>query len=131
VPNLYVDSSALVKLVVVESESEALQRWSITNREYLVSSDLARAELMRTVRRRAPDMAVRARDLLESIWLLEITTRMYEQGGLLDPVSLRTLDALHLACALSLGDELDGIVTYEDRLSAAAGSMGIRTVAPA
>jgi predicted nucleic acid-binding protein len=131
VPYFYVDSSALVKLVLAESESAALERWAITNREYLVSSDLARAEVMRVVRRRVPDMAIRARDLLESIPLLELTTRMYEQAGLLEPDSLRTLDALHLACALSLGDELDGIVTYDDRLAVAAGFMGVRTVASA
>jgi predicted nucleic acid-binding protein len=120
-----------VKFVVQEPESEALQRWSASVGEDVVSSDLARTELLRAVKRHAPDLAVQARAVLEKVALLRLTVGMYEQAGRLEPVSLRTLDALHLACALSLEDDLDGIGTYDDRLAVAAALMGIRTVAPA
>ena len=72
----------------------------------------------------------RARAVLDSIVLLSLPAAMFERAADLDPETLRSLDALHLAAALDLGDELDGIVTYDDRLAAAARSRGIRIVAP-
>ena len=55
---------------------------------------------------------------------------MFEHAGLLDPPTLRTLDAVHLAAALVLGDELDAIVTYDDRLAQAALANGIAVISP-
>jgi len=126
----YVDTSALVKLIVTEPESVALQNWLGEQTQPLVSSDLARAELLRATRRAAPDRLVRAREVLDILVLTEVRTEIFEQAGRLEPPALRTLDALHLASALDLGDDLDGILTYDDRLASAAQLQGIPVIAP-
>ncbi|QLQ09115.1 MAG: type II toxin-antitoxin system VapC family toxin [Nocardioidaceae bacterium] len=127
----YIDTSALVKLVVGEAESDALRRWIGQAHPELVSSDLVRAELLRAVRRAAVDLAVQARRVLDSITLLAVATATFESAARLDPTMLRTLDALHLAAALELGDDLEGLVTYDDRLAEAAQRSGIAVMAPA
>jgi uncharacterized protein len=126
----YLDTSALVKLVVVEDETAALRQWLLAVDRGPVSSDLARTELMRAVRRCAPDRVVQARAVLDSITLIEVATQTFEQAGRLDPALLRTLDALHLAVALELGDDLDAMVTYDERLAEAARLNGVPTSAP-
>jgi predicted nucleic acid-binding protein len=126
----YLDTSALVKLVVAESESDALRAWLATSGTEAVSSDLARTELMRAVRRALPDRAPDARALLDSLFLLTLGAEIFESAGRLDPATLRTLDAVHVAASLELGDELDGLVTYDDRLASAARSNGIVVVTP-
>ena len=126
----YLDTSALVKLVVSEAETAALRAWMGEAERTPVSCDLARTELLRAVRRAAPDRVVQARAVLDSITLLEVTTATFEEAGRLDPTVLRSLDAVHLAAALSLGDDLDGIVTYDERLAEAAQSNGVPVTSP-
>lgn len=86
---------------------------------------------MRAVRRAAPDRVVQARAVLDALTLLEVTTAVFEEAGRLDPAVVRSLDAIHLAAALSLGDDLDGLVTYDERLADAARANGVAVVAPA
>lgn len=126
----YVDTSALVKLVVADDETEALRGWLAQESREPVACDLARAELLRAVRRRAPRRVVRARAVLDSLTLMAVTTATFEAAGRLDPSALRTLDAIHLAAALELGDDLDGLVTYDDQLADAATTNGVAVVAP-
>lgn len=126
----YLDTSALVKLVVSETESAAFREWLSAAERTPVSCDLARAELLHAVRRAAPDRAVQARAVLDSITLTTVTTDVFEAAGRLDPAILRTLDAVHLAAALDLGEDLDGLVTYDDRLGDAARMYGIPVLAP-
>jgi predicted nucleic acid-binding protein len=126
----YVDTSALVKLVVAEAETAALLAWLGQQTQTLVASDLARAELFRATRRAAPDRLVRAREVLDILVLTEVGTAIFEQAGRLEPPALRTLDALHLASALDLGDDLDGMVTYDDRLASAAQLHGVPVIGP-
>lgn len=126
----YLDTSALVKLVVTEGETEALLRWLSAEGQVCVSSDLARAELLRATRRAAPDQMVRAREVLDALILTEVTAAVFEAAGRLDPDVLRTLDAVHLAAALDLGDDLEGIVTYDGRLAEAARIQGIAVLTP-
>ena len=78
----------------------------------------------------APDRVVQARAVLDAVTLLEVSTAIFEEAGRLDPVIVRSLDAVHLAAALSLGDDLDAIVTYDDRLAEAARANGIAVAAP-
>ena len=125
------DTSALVKLIVDEPETGALREWLAVEPREPVSCDLARTELLRVVRRTAPDRAVAARQLLEAVTLTQVTTAVFEQAGRLDPASLRSLDAIHLSAALDLGDDLDGLVTYDSVLARAAASAGIEVAAPA
>jgi len=127
----YIDTSALVKLVAAEAETEALRSWIGIEGSDLVSCDLARAELLRAVRRAAPDRVVLARAVLDSITLISVAASTFDAAGRLDPAILRTLDAVHIAAALELGDDLAGIVTYDNRLAGAARANGIAVVAPA
>jgi predicted nucleic acid-binding protein len=83
------------------------------------------------VRRAAPDRIMQARAVLDSITLTELTAPMFEEAGRLDPTTLRTRDALHLAAALDLGDDLEALVTYDDRLAEAAPLNAVRVTAPA
>ncbi|HEY4376271.1 MAG TPA: type II toxin-antitoxin system VapC family toxin [Acidimicrobiales bacterium] len=126
----YLETSAAVKLVVVERGSKALRTWLDQVADALVSSDLTRTELLRVTRRAAPGQMRQARAVLESLILIEPSTALFERAGDLEPGLLRSLDALHLAAALELGDELDGIVTYDDRLADAARAHGLVVIAP-
>ena len=125
------DSSALVKLVLDEPESAALERW-LTSRAPLsvTASDLVRVELIRAVARAAPAGVPRARTLLAGVDLVPITRDLLETAAELGPPSLRSLDALHLATALSLGSALDAFVVYDERLAEAATDAGLPVVAP-
>lgn len=125
----YADTSALVKLAVVEAESDALVSW-LSGGVELATSDLARTELVRAVRRAAPAAVGQARDVLTRLLLVRASPAIFDEAARLDPAELRSLDAIHLASALSLGDDLDGILTYDDRLAAAARRFGIPVIAP-
>ena len=127
----YLDTSAAVKLVVAEAGSKAMSRWASDHDGAVFSGDLLRTELLRATRRGAPDQMIRARTLLESIILLRVSTAMFERAASLEPLILRSLDAVHLATALTLGDDLAGIVTYDRRMVEAAHLQGIVAVSPA
>lgn len=127
----YLDTSALVKLVVAEAETEVLLAWSAGRPGEATSSDLARTELLRVVRRVAPDRLERARRVLDSLTLIALSTESFEEAGRLAPVTMRALETLHLAVALRLGDDLDTVVTYDERLAGAARLNGAAAVGPA
>ncbi len=127
----YLDTSAAAKLVVAEIGSKAMHRWAVSHADDVVASDLVRTELLRATVRSAPEHMTRARAVLDSITLIHLTTDICERAGQLEPVGLRSLDALHLASALSLGDALDAVVTYDERLAEASKRYGITVLAPA
>ena len=126
----YLDTSAAVKLVIAERGSTALRRWLASRGEQMISSDLLRTELLRVTRRAAPEQMVQARAVLDSLILVTLSTTVCERAALLEPDLLRSLDALHLAAALEIGDELEAIVTYDQRLAESAEALGISVVAP-
>lgn len=125
----YFDTSALVKLIVEEPETEALRAWLATEPD-VVACDLARAELSRAVRRVLPAQSTAVRRLLDSVVLLKVEATDFDHAGRLDPASMRTLDAVHIVAALKLGDDLEGMVTYDKRLADGCVSLGIPVVAP-
>lgn len=127
---LYVDSSALVKLVVEEVETEALTA-VLADALRLASSALARVEVTRVARRSAGGAVERADRLFERIALLPLDEVVLSVATTVGPRSLRSLDALHLASALSLGDDLSALVGYDRRLRDSAEAAGLRTLAPA
>lgn len=94
------------------------------------SNVLARTELGRAVRRVAPQHAGSVRDVLSRVVTLRITTDVCERAARLGPATMRGLDAIHLANALLLGDELEGVLPYDERLAAAAESAGLPVLAP-
>ncbi len=126
----YIDTSALVKLVSAEPETHALLSWLRATGQPVVCSDLARTELMRAVRRVAPETTGRVREVLDSLVLLAAPPSVFDSAGRLEPPSLSSLDAIHIATALELGDDLDGIVSYDERLNAAARSYGLEALSP-
>jgi predicted nucleic acid-binding protein len=127
----YFDTSALVKLVVVEAETPALMDWLRSKDRRAVGSDIARVELIRAVRRVPGGNVVRARAVLASLELLTISADLLDRAALIEPASLRALDAIHLASALAIGDALEGVVAYDARLLDAARNLGLETVSPA
>lgn len=126
----YVDTSALAKLVAAEPETPAFQSWRAQQQRDLVASDLGHTELLRAARRLTPAHVRTATEVLASVRLIRLREHTFERAGFLDPPTLRSLDALHLASALDLGRDLEGIVTYDRRLGEGARALGIRVVAP-
>jgi predicted nucleic acid-binding protein len=127
---LYLDSSAFVKVVVEETESAALRAFLAASGSRRVSSALLRAEALRAVRHLGPDAVATVREGLRRVDLIGIDDRILDSAGILEPQVLRTLDAIHLATALAAGDDLDAIVTYDERMVAAARLVGLTTATP-
>ena len=127
---LYLDSSAFVKLVVEEPESAAVRTFLASHDARRVSSALLRAESLRAVRRLGPDALATVREGLRRVDLIGIDDRILDAAGTLQPGVLRTLDAIHLATALAVGDDLAAIVTYDERMIDAARLNGLPTASP-
>lgn len=127
---LYLDSSALVKLVLPEPESEALIR-RLRPSAAEASSMVAAVEVPRAVARVSSDSRARARvdEVLEAIDLREVDEEIVAEARTIDP-AVRSLDAIHLATALTLAESLEGLITYDRRLAAAAAGAGIDVLAP-
>lgn len=126
---VYLDSSALVKLVVAERESSALMRF-LRRRPLRVSSALARVEVARAVRPHGEAALDRARRVLGAVDLLDLDDPLLDVAASLDGDHLRSLDAIHLAAALALGDDLAEVVTYDRRMADQAEAHGMVVVAP-
>jgi predicted nucleic acid-binding protein len=125
----YLDSSAIVKLAVREPQSDALRRY-LRARRPLLSSALARTEVLRALLPGGESAVAAGRRVLERVDLVRVNDRILNLAGSLLPVELRSLDAIHLATARRLGAELSEIVTYDERMVAAARSMGLKTATP-
>jgi hypothetical protein len=128
---VYLDSSAIVKLVRPEPETydlfERLQAW-----EQRVSSVIALVEVPRAIRRTAstPTMVRRMENVLGRIAFIDLDATIRSRAALLEPVSVRTLDAVHIATVLDLGGDLESMVTYDERQAAAARDSGIEVLSP-
>ncbi|NNM96200.1 MAG: type II toxin-antitoxin system VapC family toxin [Candidatus Dormibacteraeota bacterium] len=126
----YLDSSALIKLVVAEPQTQALRRY-LAQRKRRITSGLARTEVQRAAARVSPAHLGLARRLLADLEVIELDRVLLDQAGGLSPAELRSLDAIHLAAALCLGDELADFVTYDLRQAEAASQWGLAVSAPA
>ena len=128
---VYLDSSAIVKLIFDEPETDALQRF-LADRPSRFSSVVARAEVIRAARSVGDDLVVgRAHDVLDGLDFIELDSQTVRRAAGVEPRSVRTLEAIHLAAALSLEPDLAGIVVYDRRLAAAARAAGLTVWAPA
>jgi predicted nucleic acid-binding protein len=126
---VYLDSSALVKLVVAEPESGALRQF-LRRRPERVTSALARVEVVRAVRAHG-DLAVRrAHRVLARVRTLRIDDGVLDAAASLDPRVLRSLDAIHVASARELGSDLESLVTYDSRMAEATLALGMTVRAP-
>jgi predicted nucleic acid-binding protein len=126
----YVDSSAVVKLVAQEKESAALRRY-LHRHQPLVSSALARTEVLRALLPLGERAVERGRDALGRIELIRVSDRILAAAGILPPFHLRSLDAIHLATATAVRADLARLCTYDERLATAATASGWKVVAPA
>jgi hypothetical protein len=132
----YLDSSAIVKLVRQEEHTQALREWissRVSAGMELVICDLTHTETIRAARRTGdPSVVDRALEILdaEQLATLRITPEHFMEAGFVEPPELRTLDAIHLQAARLLGDDLVSVVTYDQRLAAAARTLGYAVTAP-
>ncbi len=126
---IYLDASACVKLVLAESESRAVEA-ALEGVERLVASEILEVEVVRATQRGGGDVAA-ARDLLGGVRLLPLSDEIRGRASELTPLSIRSLDAIHIATALDLGERLSGLFTYDERMAAAAREAGLEVRAPA
>ena len=126
----YLDSSALLKLAVRETETSALEAY-LAECDGIVASRLAVVECLRAARRASRARVLQAvEQVLEAVYLLEITPAILERAAAAKPLMLRTLDAIHVATALSVGDPALEVIAYDARLAEAARLGGLKVVQP-
>lgn len=128
---LYLDASAIVKLVVPEPETPALLA-ALRGDAERVTSGLSIVEVHRAIARigARPTVTARADAVLERLALMPVDDAVLRDAARLEPADLRTLDAIHLAAARSLLPDLAGVVTYDRRLGLAATAAGLDVMAP-
>ncbi len=127
---VYMDASAFVKLVIPEPETDALIA-TLTPQTRMVASTILEIETVRAACRASGKQgADTARAQLAGIRLLPLTARIRGRACDLEPETLRSLDAIHLATALDLGDRLDCIYVYDTRMTSAAQAAGLHACAP-
>src|SRR5262249_25387297 len=126
----YLDASALIKLAVHEDETAALES-AVTNFDGLFTSVVGGIELTRALARTGRAAAGdQAREVLDALFLAELNPAIAAQAGRLEPTSLRTLDAIHIATAASLQLPDLEFITYDDRQANAARALGLRVRQP-
>lgn len=128
---IYLDSAALVKLVRVEAATAELVEWLKARAgQPLVSSALAEVEVPRALRRVAPEALSAVPATLSRLYRLEMDASVRAAAAALADPDLRSLDAIHLATALEVGEELDVFVTYDAKLFRAAEEVGLPVARP-
>jgi predicted nucleic acid-binding protein len=125
----YLDTSAFVKLCWPEPESRALHSY-LLGWPLRVSAALLLTEALRAAQRQPRPRVEQTQRLLERMALLEVDRALFRQAGLLGPATTRSLDAIHIAAAMSLGPDLGVIVSYDERMDAAAALFGLPVASP-
>lgn len=125
---IYADTSALVKMVVTEAESTALRSYLVSRDTALSTSQVGAVELGRSARRRNNSTADRALALLSGLEIFPLTTGIAARAQQLEPSTLRTLDAIHVATAIEVRADL--VVTYDQRMIEACHANGLEVVSP-
>ena len=128
---IYLDTSAVAKLVVEEAESSALAQW-VDDRsdDVLCTSALTRVELLLAASRRSPDTVPAALAILAQLAIVPLDDLVLEGAATASPTTLRSLDAIHLASATSLLPDRGTVVSYDQRLLDAARGLGLEAVMP-
>ena len=119
-----------MKLPLREAEKDALLR-ELVEWEGFVSSSLLGVESLRACARYGASYERAAREWMEGLALVPIDDGVLDVAAELEPAGLRSLDALHLATAISLGNEVGVFFTYDDRLGHAAQENGLPVGQPA
>lgn len=128
---MYCDASALIKLFLEEEGSAALREF-LSTPPRLVSAEIVRVEIHRALRRGNPplDAAASADRYLAQIQRVRLDTTLLQRASRIGPPNLRTLDAIHLAAALSFSPLPEAFLCYDHRLASAARYQGLTVVAP-
>lgn len=127
----YLDASALVKLFIPESESEAMEAALRADWPSQIASEILSVEVSRVALKHSRAASSRAIKVLRSVALMPLTPQIRSDAARIRPPTLRTLDAIHLASALSARDQIGAIFTYDTRLADACRDAGLRVLAPA
>jgi hypothetical protein len=125
---VYLDASAFVKLVVAEPETASLSA-ALEGVARIVASEILEVEVLRASRRAGCDLRA-ARAQLEAVRLMPLTEEIRSLAGGLDPPSIRSLDAIHIASVLSLHERLEGLFTYDERMADTVRDAGLDVYAP-
>jgi predicted nucleic acid-binding protein len=125
----YLDSSALVKLIVNEAQTEALV--AHLSRRSRSSCALALVEVVRAVRGKGAEATAAARRVMTGVELLALDDTLLRDAADLGDAELRSLDAIHVAAARTLGTDLAELITYDRRMAGAARALGLPVLAPA
>jgi predicted nucleic acid-binding protein len=129
---IYLDSAAVVKLVHAESESQALRDWLDDRAETgWISSVLVEIESFRALARYAPEAIIRLHLVLDQIDMIDVSPRIRILAQTVRPVTVRSLDAIHLGTALDIRPRLTSFLTYDKRLLDAAAAAGLPANSPA
>ena len=124
----YLDSSAILKYVFAEPERPAMVK-ALTSQA--ISSELARLEVKRAVFRINPKDIDLANEELSRINFVSISNQVLTVAeSFTGSITLATLDAIHVATAITLGHQIEGIITYDKQMIANAAVMGIKVLSP-
>jgi uncharacterized protein len=126
---IYIDTSALLRMVFPDDTTPALESF-INGDADLISSVLVRVDARRGTARRAPQRLPRVDLLLDRVNVIGIDDAVIESAGRLPDPLLRSLDAIHLATALLIRDDIDAVLTYDNRLADAAAAHGLVVLSP-
>ncbi len=128
---IYLDSSAVMKLVRAEPETDALREWLEKNSaESLVTSELGRVEVLRAARRVDEPTVAQAQAVIDFFDLVPLDRAVQDRACAIGSALLQTLDALHLASALLIKGDVSSFASYDVRLAEAAADAGLPVVAP-
>jgi predicted nucleic acid-binding protein len=128
---LYLDSSALVKLVISEPETRALRAFLRQRAERSTTCALARTEVVRAVAPHGDDAVATAREVFGALFEIPLSRHVLDRGGVLaHELTLRSLDAIHLSAAEEIRPHITTIVTYDRRMADAARQRAFDVAAP-
>jgi predicted nucleic acid-binding protein len=128
---IYLDSSALMKLIRRENATAALSDWLGERPEQpVVTSEPGRVEVLRAARRVGNRALTEARAVVGDIDLVPLRRTVQDLASDIGHPLLRTLDAFHLASAVLLSDELTAFIAYDQRLTSAARTAGLVVATP-
>jgi predicted nucleic acid-binding protein len=128
---IYLDSAAVVKLVHAEAESQALRDWLDERAEIdWISSVVLEVESFRALARHSPEAISRLHPVLDLINLVDLDPDIRALARTVAPVTVRSLDAIHLATALRIRGQLTSFVTYDKRMADAGRIAGLTVDMP-
>jgi predicted nucleic acid-binding protein len=124
----FLDSSAILKLIVDEPESKILRRFIPTSN---ITSRLSRIEVLRNVYRIDPKKVVRAKAKLDGIYYVEINQGVLQNAeDIAMALGTKSLDSIQAGSALFIKDSIDGVISYDKNLNRALTQLGIHSISP-